>query len=122
MLVVVTGLLTEVTVMGMLVPAATAMALMLTRTEVALGREQVELMLQEQAEVPLLRDISGGIVTMIFDPVVRALTVVKVTVRVDTMPIEELDKAAALTVMGEGEADTVTLPESIEKYVPPTKF
>lgn len=119
---VVTGLLTEVTVMGMLVPAATAMALMLTRTEVALGREQVELMLQEQAEVPLLRDISGGIVTMIFDPVVRALTVVKVTVRVDTMPIEELDKAAALTVMGEGEADTVTLPESIEKYVPPTKF
>jgi hypothetical protein len=42
-------------VMGMLVPAVTAIALMLIKMEEVLVMEQVELMLQEQVEVPLMR-------------------------------------------------------------------
>jgi len=112
--VVVGGLLTEVMVMGTLVAAATDIALILTRIELVLVTEQVELILQEQLEVPIISDISPGTVIMIFEPVIRALTVVNETVREETTPIDVSNMLAALITMVDTVADTVTLPESME--------
>jgi len=120
--VVVGGLLTEVMVMGTLVAAATDIALILTRIELVLVTEQVELILQEQLEVPMISDISPGTVIMIFEPVIRALTVVNETVREETTPIDVSNMLAALITMVDTVADTVTLPESMEYKLPLTRF
>ena len=51
---------------------------------------------------------------MMFEPVVRALIVVKETVMSETTPMEEVDMEAELVVIVDITADTVTLPESME--------
>ena len=55
--VVVGGLVTERMTMGMLVPAVTERALMLTRMEDEVSMEQVELIVQEHVVVPEVRVI-----------------------------------------------------------------
>lgn len=112
--VVVSGLVAEVIVIGILVLAATDTALILTKILVELTKEQVELILQEHEVVPEVKVTSLGTVTIILDPVVSALIVVKDTVISDCTPIAEVDIEAELVVIVDVTADTVTLPVSIE--------
>ena len=112
--VVVDGLVADWIVTGTLVAAATVRALMLTKIDVLLMREHVELIVQLQVVVPVVKVTSVGTVMMMLEPVVRALIVVKETVMSDTMPMEGVDMEAELVVIVDTTAETVTLPESIE--------
>ena len=112
--VVVDGLVADWIVTGTLVAAATVRALMLTKIDVLLMREHVELIVQLQVVVPVVNVTSVGTVMMMLEPVVRALIVVKETVMSDTMPMEGVDMEAELVVIVDTTADTVTLPESME--------
>lgn len=112
--VVVIGLVAELIVIGMFVPAATAMALIFTRIEVALISEQVELIVLEQVVVPFVRATSLGTVTIMLDPVTKALIVVKERVMSETTPMETFDIEAELVVIVETVDEIVVLPESIE--------
>ena len=112
--VVVTGLVADWIVTGTLVAAATVRALMLTKIDVLLMREQVELMVQLQVVVPVVKVTSVGTVMMMLEPVVRAFIVVKETVMSETTPMDEMDMEAELVVIVDTTAETETLPESIE--------
>jgi hypothetical protein len=111
--VVVAGLLTEVIVIGTLLPPPTATAFMFTSTEELLKMEQVELMLQEHPVDPV-KEIWLGMITIIFEPATNAFTVVKETVTVDTIPMEELDMEAEAVAMGETTEVSDTVVVSIE--------
>ena len=112
--VVVDGLVADWIVTGMLVAAATVRALILTKIDVLLMSEHVELIVQLQVVVPVVKVTSVGTVMMMLEPVVRALIVVKETVMSDTTPMEGVDMEAELVVIVDTTADTVTLPESME--------
>lgn len=96
--VVVIGLLRLLMVIGMLVDPETAIVLMLTMMEEVLKIVQVELM-EQVHELEPENEISDGRVTIILEPEIKELIEVKVTVMLDSTPIESLDMLAEAVVI-----------------------
>lgn len=105
-------MLTDVIVIGTLVPAATVAEVMETRTAVELWEAQEPIELEQVVEPDKV--ISVGTVTRMDEPETSLFTVVKDTVRVDVAPIELLEKAAEATLMVAVTEVSVTVLESTE--------
>ena len=81
------GFVTELMEIGILVPLTTVAAFILIKIDVELVREQVELIEHEQLELVVDRLTSLGTVTTILEPVLRELTAVKDKLMSATTPI-----------------------------------
>ena len=84
---VVSGFVTDLMEIGILVPLATVTAFILIKIDFELVREQVELIEHEQVVPVVDRVTSLGTVTTMLEPFMRVLTLVKDKLMSATTPI-----------------------------------